>query len=384
MSDPRVKLKFEGDVPVSAAIFGEGGEDPRRLYELVNVAAGRAAISRISQRIFGHTLFTETKEGLMRTGQSWWEHTYKGNVTDKEAADKYREFAKAQGDTFYKVVSQAPDIFIYFGAARWADQGFPTVTMGERFAAALCATEVPEEMYDDVKAPWKAFVIEIPSGLFTVYDPEHQERTRATRILVQQVENVDASAQEWWWMLFSEKDQHFWRQGTTAQVLRPIEFREHEQERYRIHAGEEAFAEQVHQDERIYHIISRLIFNSILTLTDPERVKRVGSSHKRYEARGESNDRVGPPEQRVYLIGKPINLDCRERLRDFVEGRKGGTFKVTTQFLVHGHWRWQAYGPKHSLRRRQWIEPFWKGPEGGVIPLREHHFDDSDEGVSDP
>ena len=372
-----IKLTFDkGDVPTSAVIMDPTGtEDPRRLMELVNVAAGRAAISRIAQRIFGHTLFTESKEALMRTGQSWWEHTFKGDVSDTEAAKRYAAFAQAQGDTFYSVVTREPDSVIYFGAARWADQGFPTITMGERFAAALCATEVPEEMYGDLKPPWKAFVVEIPAGLFTVYDPEHQERIRATRILVQHV--VDSSDEAaWWWTLFSEKDQHFWRQGTVEQILKPIEFGAREQERYRIHAGE-AFGEQVSQDERIYHVISRLIFNSILTLLDPERVRRVGSSHKRYEGRDHvGNERLGPPEQRVFIVGKPINLDCRERMREYLEGRSGKTFKVTTQFLVHGHWRWQTHGPKNSLRRRQWLEPYWKGPQDGVIPVREHHFDD--------
>ena len=32
------------------------------------------------------------------------------------------------------------------------------------------------------------------------------------------------------------------------------------------------------------------------------------------------------------------------------------------RFIVRGFWRNQAYGPDHSLRRRQWIPPFVKGP----------------------
>lgn len=32
------------------------------------------------------------------------------------------------------------------------------------------------------------------------------------------------------------------------------------------------------------------------------------------------------------------------------------------RFIVRGFWRDQAYGPNHSLRRRQWIPPFVKGP----------------------
>jgi hypothetical protein len=373
-----IKLKFgKGDMPVDAMAFDPTGtEDPRRMSELLNVAAGRAAMARIGQRLFGHSLVSSTKEGLMRCGQSWWEHTYKGATDDKEASEKYARFAASQGDPFYTIASQPPDCFIYFGAARWADQGFPTLTMGERLCAALCATEIPEEWYEEIKAPWKAFVIEIPQGtpaLITVYDPEKQMRTRATRILVHQVETGDGI--EWWWMLYSECDQHFWRQGSTRQVLKPIEFGDKETERYRIH-NPEAFGEEVSQDERLYHLVSRLVFNSILTLTDPERVKPTGSSHKRWE--GTPNRRPGVvPEQRVFIIGKPIKIDLRETMRDYLEGRTKKSFKVTTQFPVHGHWRWQPHGPKHSLRRRQWIEPYWKGPEDGVIPVRSHELPES-------
>ena len=32
------------------------------------------------------------------------------------------------------------------------------------------------------------------------------------------------------------------------------------------------------------------------------------------------------------------------------------------RFIVRGFWREQAYGPRHTLRRRQWIPPFVKGP----------------------
>lgn len=381
-----IRLKWgRGDTPLSATAYDPTGtEDPRRTMELLNFAMGRAAMARMSQRLFGHSSITTTKEGLMRTGQSWWEQSYKDATSDKDAIDRYYAFAKAQGDPFSGIATQAPNCLINYSAARWADQGFPTVTMGEKLCAALCGTEIPKEWYDEIKAPWKAFVIDIPQSdppLITVYDPEQQRRTRATRVLVQHVVAEDGY-EEWWWMLFSEFDQHFWREGTVSEVLHPVEFRDRETERYRLHAGEDAFSDEVRQDERIYHLVSRLIFNTILTLTDPERVKVHGSSHKRWEAQGgKPLRRAGVvPEQRVFIIGKPIKLDCREAMRDYLEGSKK-SFKVTTQFLVHGHWRWQPYGPKHSLRRRQWIEPFWKGPEDGVIPVRDH---DLGGGVSDP
>jgi hypothetical protein len=33
------------------------------------------------------------------------------------------------------------------------------------------------------------------------------------------------------------------------------------------------------------------------------------------------------------------------------------------RWVVRGHWRQQAYGPLHSLRRQTWIPSYIKGPE---------------------
>lgn len=50
----------------------------------------------------------------------------------------------------------------------------------------------------------------------------------------------------------------------------------------------------------------------------------------------------------------------------------------TVQFLVRGHWRQQAHGPGHSLRKPIWIEPFWKGPEEARVLLRQHRVEDQE------
>lgn len=41
------------------------------------------------------------------------------------------------------------------------------------------------------------------------------------------------------------------------------------------------------------------------------------------------------------------------------------------RFIVRGFWRNQAYGPGHSLRRRQWIPPFVKGPADKPLVAKE-------------
>lgn len=54
-------------------------------------------------------------------------------------------------------------------------------------------------------------------------------------------------------------------------------------------------------------------------------------------------------------------------------GREPGESHVEWQhrWIVRGHWRWQAYGPGRTERRRIWINPFVKGPEGAPLKQSE-------------
>lgn len=40
-----------------------------------------------------------------------------------------------------------------------------------------------------------------------------------------------------------------------------------------------------------------------------------------------------------------------------------GRWKLDHQVWVRGHWRWQAHGPKHQLRKLIFIRPYMKGPD---------------------
>lgn len=53
-----------------------------------------------------------------------------------------------------------------------------------------------------------------------------------------------------------------------------------------------------------------------------------------------------------------------------VSKSNGGSVEWTKRWMVRGHWRLQPHGPKHSLRRAQWIDPFVKGPEDKPLDVR--------------
>lgn len=55
------------------------------------------------------------------------------------------------------------------------------------------------------------------------------------------------------------------------------------------------------------------------------------------------------------------------------DSEPGTTFHYSVRFLVGGDtggfWRDQAHGPKRGLRKRIWIEPFMKGPDGAPLKV---------------
>jgi len=72
----------------------------------------------------------------------------------------------------------------------------------------------------------------------------------------------------------------------------------------------------------------------------------------------------------VWRISAPIDLDLRQTVSESWSGVSGSRSAPRVQFIVRGHWRNQVCGPSNSQRRMQWVEPYWKGPEGTVALLR--------------
>lgn len=94
-----------------------------------------------------------------------------------------------------------------------------------------------------------------------------------------------------------------------------------------------------------------------------------------YEAKPAKPDMAHPlPPRFDPEIRKVKMLVLRENLH-----RPGGSAdddervrrEYSHRFIVRGFWRDQAYGPNHSLRRRQWIPPFVKGPADKPLICKE-------------
>lgn len=116
--------------------------------------------------------------------------------------------------------------------------------------------------------------------------------------------------------------------------------------------------------------IFRWLLNTVLYATMPDMraenvvgnkeakqlLDRINKLPKNSEKREALKQRLrGMELQRRTILGSNIKYDKHEP-------REGQPLMVRT--WVQGFWRHQPYGPKGSLRRLQWIQPYWRGPLG--------------------
>jgi hypothetical protein len=114
--------------------------------------------------------------------------------------------------------------------------------------------------------------------------------------------------------------------------------------------------------------------NLATLLCDESTMRPVGSSHASWAKYG--HHRAGKePTRRVFQVSHDIQHDFRNDLRQYTSG---SGHRLTVQFMVRGHWRRQVHGPARTLRRLQFIEPFWKGDVAAPIALRAHVIDAQD------
>jgi hypothetical protein len=315
-----------------------------------------------------------TKEAMAKLGAHFWPHTfgkdpsYEGAVTALRGhIEELRVSMETHVDLALPIWSlveaiEVPDAHMQLiGACRWADQGFPVVELGHRYAAALMATSVPAEVVQDVRAPWKAFMIEIPP-LGLILRGKENEEDEIRRIFVWSETRGDEEAAWGYFTMCLEQPITLWFIDRLGKLVEADVTSQWDSLPFAL--------PQDDRDHRLRVLLHRLILNTCLAMSDPSNLKAIGGSHKKAWS-GPTKRMVKDPEFRHFRLGQPVKIDCRETIREYVEGNvKRGAINV--QVLVRGHWKRQPYGPKAALRKVIWVEPYWKGPEESPVIVRPH------------
>lgn len=259
------------------------------------------------------------------------------------------------------------------GAAKWARNGFPQVTMSHKFAAALLATGVGKDTLEQVSPPWDSFLLDVPNGLLAIMDNKSGQEQDIQRILVVRTMN-ETKGVTWSYVAFGHSVA-MCRLGATTEELLPPEIEEDVFVQLENDPDSSGLFESLllqgltDQDKRVSSLLGRLIINTCLAMSDPENIKAIGTGHKSSSGPGRSDPE---PVVRTYQVGRPVKLDCREYIAKFVRG--GARNLPSVQTLVRGHFKSQPHGPKSTLRKVIWREPFWRGPEDAPILTRPHEM----------
>lgn len=277
---------------------------------------------------------------LMRRGRDLWEQSYARGMTDE-----------ALRDGIGTLNADAPfgDEIALF-AAKWAVHAFQRLMTSHTFAAALMCSDVQREVLTGIEKQWDAFLVIVPNGMLGVSRFEFSRVLVATYSYGSQIVLLTTGGPG-----FQPHVPFTARVTDEAPTLADL----------LVSDGSD-----LHEDagsRRCLIMAKRLVAGLLLNLQHEPNFKV-----KKVEARPKKKGREAEPEHRIVTIGSPIEIDCREQVKEYIEhgksGRKHGP--PTVQVMVRGHFRRQVCGVGRMERKVIWIQPFFRGPEAALIQTR--------------
>lgn len=129
--------------------------------------------------------------------------------------------------------------------------------------------------------------------------------------------------------------------------------------------------------KKLVHLTINAVLYSTSRLLEPVAVSPArrpgGQRDRRKGARGAGPDRSSDKtysDEEVYHLPGTIDVSSLKRFQE-LERSEGGR-QVLRRFMVRGHWR--RANATWSDQRLRWIEPYWKGPDMGMIIERDYRL----------
>lgn len=271
----------------------------------------------------------------------------------------------------------------------WAHNAFPRVQMSHSFAAMLMATKISPTELPFVEAPWDAFLIEVPDGLLPV-KLQGGSVSYITRIHVVSKLLPTVLTQRWWGLWESGKAIEVVRAGPIEDAVVPSTKKDLENrplkrldaqfperlEARDLPVSDEDFDEfwegyDRGQEDRVSVLVGRLVTGVCTLMT--EKANYTERAVKFEQTVAKHARRIGKaPESRVYTVGRPVKLDFRLAIKNYIDGTRPARGPLSVQRLVAGHHKWQPHGPGNTLRKWIFIEPYWQGNVDAPIVTRPH------------
>ena len=314
------------------------------------------------------------KDMMMRMGAKFWEHTYKITDEDEVCYNLLANWLKNNYPEMYLLIG-SPDVQLFYTwMARWADFAFPVINLGDKIAAALMTTVASLEIVEEMNPPWDSFLIQIPNDILSTKDPQNPgNQISITVISVLRTRRLKDGKYVWSWRAGNEKSSvQLFQFGLDANAL--LHFEELDftkQEFYSV------FGTLEDQDQRVSQLINRLIIGVCIAFPEHTRpANKAARTPIKKKGTYIRNER-GAPMVRMYQMSAPLEIDCRESVKDYVmqgprrKGRKEKCDIIPIQRVIPGHYRRPPGGIAKGSGKTVWVHPYWKGPVEAKILVRE-------------
>lgn len=247
----------------------------------------------------------------------------------------------------------------YVLAAHWARNALPLITMSHKYAAALMATSVTPEIRPFIKLPWDVFAIELPNGLIEGRAADG-ELYRAETLFVSRLEKPTPEA-DTIYLVTTDTLMVVWGGVTDGGLAGDVPGTGGDGQSFALPFGD--------SERRICHLMQRLIANVCLAMSDPNNLKPLGKGRPHPPTKR----KTGQPPLTTFQLGQSVDVDCRQAIRDYIEGVEPKPGKaLALQMLVRGHWKRQHHGEHNTKVKVIWVQPYWRGPDTAPILVRPH------------
>lgn len=249
-------------------------------------------------------------------------------------------------------------------AKKWAECGFPQIIVSDKLFASMAATNIPADLLPDIKMPWDCFVVRVPESLSPIFNFGNGLLLHVDYMTIRQMQdgyalelkpcNMPGASLMFPFVSASELISH-------DLDICDVAAQDFDASGALIEVDPESDGRN---EKQISNPLRRAFIGCLLELANT-----FSAAHLRTRSVTKRDGR-GIPKAWTFQLTRNVRVDCRDRVRDIIQGRKSGN--VSVQILVRGHWKNQVYGPGRSERKFIHIEPYWRGPEDAPIAVRSH------------
>ena len=253
---------------------------------------------------------------------------------------------------------------------QWAQVSCPTFRVSHGLLSSLLLTDCRGLVGDDVRFPFEAFALSLPTPSRILYEGSEGDEVHAQYVLFHRFTARTEAGDVWKWgihlsgadicIVHKHTNEPKPAESVAARVYRAAEHRAPGTYLSVPLSGIDATA-----SDAAYQLVVN--FAVYLAGLGPLPTTR----RKRRQAPA-AVELLAP---KVWEVGRDIKISSALHEAAVSTNRDRSRWRLRSRFVVRGHWRNQACGKRRKGRRRTWIAPFWKGPKNGPEILRNYYVE---------